>query len=185
MKTSNLISTPFVNSKPIHTVRPALHQDAATIAAIHVAACQIAYRGEAPTSTLEQLQTEGGTTAWGSLIESPGSILLAEDRNGTVTGFSQIHQSCDPEADHTVAEIPSICVDPPSWRIGTGRVLCESSLKRAEQAGFETVTLWVPVSNERARSFFEAMGFQLDGASRSEDRLGFRMKEFRYRHPLD
>ena len=92
MKTSNLISTPFVNSQPIHTVRPALHQDAATIAAIHVAACQIAYRGEAPTSTLEQLQTEGGTTAWGSLIESPGSILLADDRNETVT-LSVLYQT--------------------------------------------------------------------------------------------
>ena len=175
----------FVNSLPIHSVRPALREDAAIIAEIHVAAWKIAYRGQLPDEFLDELQVEERTKAWNDLLEGPGSTLLAEDEHRAVTGFCQILQSRDQDADHTVAEVPFIYVRPSSWRIGVGRSLCESALRLAEQAGFETVTLWVLESNKGARHFYESMGFHLDGASRSEDRPGFRMNELRYRHALD
>jgi len=49
--------------------------------------------------------------------------------------------------------------------------------------GYFIVTLWVLVANNQARRFYEAMGFQTDGATK-EVQLGIPLTAVRYRKKL-
>ena len=54
----------------------------------------------------------------------------------------------------------------------------------ARARGFREMTLWVVDRNTRARSFYEALGFAPDGATKVEQRPGFVLEEVRYRMDL-
>ena len=165
-------------------VRTANEEDTRAIARIHVDAWRAAYRGHVPDDYLDKLDVDLRVHAWKDILTAPGSTLLAVQEDDTV-GFCHLCQSRDGDADDSVAEITSIYVSPLEWHSGVGRTLCTQALRLAESAGFAIVTLWVLESNQPARSFYEEMGFTLDGAGKTEERGGVELREVRYRHTLD
>lgn len=165
-------------------VQTASPSDADAIARIHVETWQAAYRGQLPQEFLDQLHVGQRAETWAAILNSPGNTLLAMTNEESV-GFCHLCQSRDKGANEFTAEITSLYVLPANWRSGVGRALCSQALHLAESAGFEDVTLWVLDTNEPARAFYEAMGFELEGEFKIEERPGFQMKELRYRHPLD
>jgi ribosomal protein S18 acetylase RimI-like enzyme len=59
------------------------------------------------------------------------------------------------------------------------------AVRRLSDAGFREATLWVLETNDRARRFYEAVGWSLDGQRRVDESYGFALAEVRYRRSLD
>jgi RimJ/RimL family protein N-acetyltransferase len=55
---------------------------------------------------------------------------------------------------------------------------------RLRELGHRDVILWVLEENPRARRFYDAAGWQLDGARRPIEVLGVSVPEVRYRKQL-
>ena len=62
--------------------------------------------------------------------ESLRNHLIAEDREGTIVGFSALGPSRDADANLKTAEVLEISVHPKQWRRRTGRALLSASLNR-------------------------------------------------------
>ncbi|MGA3283368.1 MAG: GNAT family N-acetyltransferase [Verrucomicrobiota bacterium] len=164
-------------------VRTAKATDAPKIAHIHVETWRTAYRGQIPDTVLDALDVERRTAFWRErLTQARGSVFVAEDDN-IVVGFCDLIPSRDKNADaRAVAEIAAIYILPQHWRKGAGRALCDSALAAARGQNYKVVTLWVLASNGGARCFYEAMGFSLDGATKTDKTTdGSDLHEVRFR----
>lgn len=164
-------------------IRPATPADAASIVQIHVITWQAAYRGQVPASVLNTIDTDYRMTFWKEhLAQQNGGVFVA-DFDGESVGFCDLVPSRDHDADpKEVGEITMLYVWPRHWRNGAGRALCDSALGQARVRGYSAVTLWVLTSNIIARSFYEAMGFVLDGSTKVEKiHDGHELHEVRFR----
>jgi ribosomal protein S18 acetylase RimI-like enzyme len=162
-------------------VRAATPEDAAVIARIHVDAWRAAYRGQTPDAYLDSLSAEERERTWAGTLArpGPGKVLVTE----RLTGFCFYGPSRDGE--DAVAEIFALYVRPDSWRRGAGRLLCEEAARDARSRECAAMTLWVLKTNERARHFYDRLGYLPDGAERTNTRLtGFALHEMRYRKAL-
>lgn len=161
-------------------VRAATVEDALAIETIRVHGWRAAYREVFPPEALDALPVD--ETRWRHRLAEPPagwSIVVAED-GGAVAGFAATGPSRD---GNGTGELYAIYVDPGRWSSGAGRAL----LARAERelaAGYAEATLWVLEANARARRFYERGGWTVDGATKTEERLGVRAAEVRYRKRL-
>jgi ribosomal protein S18 acetylase RimI-like enzyme len=71
-------------------------------------------------------------------------------------------------------------VGPAGWRRGTGSALIRAALADLAGRGYRQVTLWSFEANDRANAFYEAHGFERDGATRTEE-VWAHIEEVRYR----
>jgi ribosomal protein S18 acetylase RimI-like enzyme len=167
-------------------VRNATAADAPGIAHVHVETWRVAYRGQISDAVLDKLDVGRRTTFWQDrLSQMRGAVFVAE-QDGEIMGFCDLIPSRDKDADpRAVAEIEAIYILPPHWRMGAGRALCESTLATARGQDYQAVTLWVLTSNAAARRFYEAMGFRLDGATKTGRVAdGSELHEIRFRISL-
>lgn len=82
----------------------------------------------------------------------------------------------------TTAEIAAIYVDPKHWRKGAGQALCRFTLEMAKRENYTAITLWCLDSNVAARSFYEKVGFHLDGATKVDQSFkNHELHEVRFR----
>jgi ribosomal protein S18 acetylase RimI-like enzyme len=163
-------------------VRPATISDARSIARVHVASWQVAYRGQMPDVVLDNLDVEKRAAFWLIHLASPPAGTFVAESNQEIIGFCDLIPSRDADSNpQIIAEIAAIYVHPDYWRRGAGRVLCHSALAAARRGYFTAVTLWVLASNIAARNFYQAMGFQLDDATKSEPMANYEIHEVRYR----
>lgn len=160
-------------------IRAATIDDALRIAEIQVASWRAIYQGLIPKSYLRALNVERREELWRKLAGNPLSPLLLACEGPRVIGFCHVCATRDDDVKNA-AEITSIYLDPQDWQRGHGRALCNAALRFARKRGFECVTLWVLVGNTSAQSFYEAMGFRPDGASKREDTGDFTLNEIRY-----
>lgn len=174
-------------------VRAAVPSDAAAIAVVHVRSWQVGYRGLLPDSLLAGLRVERRERWWSQWLRAlgPRDRELVAERQRRIVGFASLGPSRDPDAGDDVAEVYAIYVHPDDWRGGIGQALMTFALDELREAGFRSATLWVLDSNERARWFYEAGGWQTDGASKpdvvgreSESDEGVEITEVRYRVAL-
>jgi GNAT superfamily N-acetyltransferase len=121
---------------------------------------------------------------WYELIDDPGvAMLLAEEEDGELLGFSVCGESRDEDADASVGEVRSFFVAAGRWRRGVGRALLAAVLDSLRERGCAEATVWSFAANERANAFYESAGFERDGAERSEDAWA-QLTEIRYRRSL-
>jgi ribosomal protein S18 acetylase RimI-like enzyme len=168
------------------TVRTATVADAANIAHVNIQSWRVAYRGQVSDAFLDALSEERSTFGWQErLRQQRGQVFVAEDAE-RVVGFCDLVPSRDKGVNpHAVAEIAAIYVLPDRWRQEAGRTLCRSALAEAGRRGYYSLTLWVLSSNVAARHFYEAMGFGLDGATKTDRVIdGSPLLEVRYRIAL-
>lgn len=59
--------------------------------------------------------------------------------------------------------VARLYVTPARWGCGIGRQLYEAAVDHLRAAGFTTATLWVLERNDRARSWYERLGWQPTG----------------------
>jgi ribosomal protein S18 acetylase RimI-like enzyme len=172
--------------KPPCSIRRATVEHARAIAEVHVRSWQKAYRELLPEEGLNALSVEERAATWeGYLTDSASETAIAE-RSGMIAGFVSYGPRRDGGTDSSAAgEIMALYVAPDAWRTGIGARLCEHALAELTRQGFPEVTLWVLSGNDRARRFYEQMGFRLDGAAQEAEILGRRVSELRYARFLD
>lgn len=180
-----LMQSPEQRTGPVH-LRRADPADARGIAAVHVHTWQQAYRGLVPDEVLGRLSVDAREGFWrAELSERPAHRRpwVAESEGRTV-GFVSWGISRDLDAELATGEVYALYVAPGYWRMGIGRLLLEHAYRDLRASGFLGATLWVPAANSLARSFYEALGWRLDGATRCESVGSSEIDEVRYRRDL-
>ena len=144
--------------------------DALAIAEIHVRSWRSAYRGQLTDEYLDGLNVEDRLELHRSALEQPPPeyrMWVAED-GGHVVGFAVTGRSEDADADDRTGELYAIYLEPDRVGTGLGRVLFEHAIGDLRDRGFVVATLWVLETNEQARRFYEAAGWEPDGTTTSE-----------------
>ncbi len=166
-------------------VRPAELSDAWAIATVHVHSWRSTYAALVPADFLAGLSVERRAEGWKQLLErdEPGSRMLVLQTHD-VGGFCHYSRSRDDDSDDRTAELTAIYLLDREWGKGGGTMLLEEAHRAMERAGYTRATLWVLEGNLRARQFYEARGWTLDGAFKMEDFGSFELRELRYARPL-
>lgn len=159
-------------------VRAAQAEDAESIAAIELAAWQLAYREILPESYLAAMNEGASATRWRGILQRDRSTTLVAATASRVLGYVSFGASRDGGKDE--GEVYAIYVHPGAWGAGVGGALLDASRREAQYAGYTRVVLWVLEANARARRFYESMGFVTDGLRKSEDVGGRTVPQVRY-----
>ena len=168
-------------------IRRARAGDVPAIAAIHVAASQLAYRGLMPDAYLEAFTVERREADWRRFLAAPGSdVFVDEDEgSGQLTGWINVGTSRDRDASAGTGELWAIYIDPRTWSQGVGKRLWAHGRAHLAGQGYRRVTLWVLEGNARAIRFYLRAGFAPDpGARQTIERGGKTLGELRYRLDL-
>ena len=166
------------------TIRPATADDASTLAAIHIDSWRSAYRGLVPDSRLDALDYGRRAEHFRQWLLDADSQIFVVEAGGTAVGFCTLGASRDPDADQgATGEIWGIYLAPDHWRKGLGTALCQHAEQTLHRQGYTAATLWVFADNPRARRFYEAMGFETDGASKTLQ-MGVSLGAVRYRRGI-
>jgi GNAT superfamily N-acetyltransferase len=162
-------------------VRRAVPEDAGAIAAIHVRASEVAYRGLLPDEVRDRHSVEQCERFWReTLTGDEAPAVFVSEHDGTVVGFCAVAApSRDEDAGDEVAELAAIYVNPDVWRAGIGGALMDVALDELRHGDWRFVTLWVLAENGSARTFYSRFGFEPDGAETVDERSG--QKEIRLR----
>ena len=162
-------------------VRRATVDDAVGIASVQQRGWRVGYAHVFPREALERHSSD--PERWRARLAdpAPGSAAFVAADDGHVAGFATVGPSRD---ENGVGELYAIYVDPDDWGRGIGRTLIDRAEGALHGSGFDEATLWVLDDNPRARRFYEAAGWRLDGATKEEEHLGVRVREVRYRKRL-
>jgi GNAT superfamily N-acetyltransferase len=165
---------------PRLSLRPATVDDAAAIAALHIASWQTAYRGAVSDAYLDTLDVAQHTGNWRQrLLDGSDHVLLAVE-DDVVVAFCAVGPSADTDADRTTWLIANLHVTPDRKRQGVGTQIFEAAVALAHQHGARQVTLWVIEVNQAARRFYEKRGMLPDGARRRDNTPGRDVALVRY-----
>ncbi|HQY91584.1 GNAT family N-acetyltransferase [Caldilinea sp.] len=169
-------------SGTLYHIRPVIADDIASVALLHVAVWQEAYRGMLPDPFLDAISVERREAMWRRTVEEQDSPALVAEHTGRIVGFLLGGPARDEDAVQAVtSEIYALYVAPDRWRTGAGAQLMHEGLSVLREQSYQEVTLWVLRANERARRFYERMGFQTDGSEKVDERFGVTFDEIRYR----
>lgn len=145
-------------------IRPAVPQDAPSIAKIHVDSWRSTYKGIIPDAYLASLSYINRESLWTKTTTSPNygqdeMVFVAEDDNCEIVGFASggRSRSDDPEFD---GELFAIYLVESYQGVGLGRRLLQSVAKWLMSTGHRSLLIWV-VSENPARGFYETMGGHL------------------------
>lgn len=164
-------------------IREATQNDVPALAEIHVSAWRSAYAGHMPNAVLDDLSVEKRIADWQQWLNEPGpGTTLVVETDKKLVAFCVYGPSRDDDAEgKSIGEILALNVHPEFWRCGYGKALCAAVLREAQRRQWKMVTLWMLRSNERARLFYQSLGFSPDGAERSDHGLvGVKLDEVRY-----
>lgn len=165
-------------------IRPATAADAAALARVHVDAWQVAYRGLVPDTMLQRFTYEYREERFRRSLAANAEETYVVELEGEVVGLLTIGIARDPDLDsQRTGEIWGVYLSPGYWRRGIGSRLVALAEQMLQQRGYEDAVLWVLAGNSRARRFYEAVGFGLDGHSK-EIELGKPRQAVRYAKQL-
>lgn len=154
-------------------IAPARPEDARAIAEVHVASWRQAYADQLPAAYLASLSVTDRETMWRELLQAGRVQVLVARAGESIVGFAACGACRDDDAPPAGRmELWALYLAPPAWSRGIGRALwlaVEAQL-RAQHAA--SVSLWVIASNERARRFYAAAGFEVDAGSQNAFTLG-------------
>lgn len=148
------------------SVRRAVFDDAADIAAIHAAARLVGYRDFVSDELLRSTFRGDFVGLWEERLgaDEPPVVYVAT-HDGRLVGYCMVLMPSDDEdSGGVVAELTRMSVNPEAWGAGVGTALLNETLELLRREGWEAVSLWVLERNGRAREFYAGAGFELDGA---------------------
>ena len=163
-------------------IRNADPSDLSSVAEIHVASWQAAYRGIISDEILDSLSVKERQQTWKEWIRLPGSELFVASRGEMILGFCRlVHPDYSDDADQYV-ELTHLYLDPDAYGSGVGYALLQRAIKAAKARGSKGLFLWVLEENDRARRFYERANMRFDGGRQSRPVwLGEGVFEVRYR----
>lgn len=157
------------------------------VAVTHVASWRTGYTGQLPDDFLAGLSVETRTAGWEKVLEGAGieggrTLVAVVDR--VIVGFTSVGPSRDGDASDGTGELWALYTHPDAWTRGVGAALHVAALGELSSMGFSRATLWVLTSNERARSFYEGRGWQLQDQTKTDWRGDVRLDGVRYHRNL-
>lgn len=153
----------------MHThLRPGIPDDALTIAALAVQVFLDTYATEGIRPDLaREAFTEYSAEAFASRLHEPARrFILAEQANGVV-GFAELVAIPLPATAGTVvgAQLVRLYIQPRFQRSGLGQRLLQAAELAASSLGLPALWLTAWEGNDRARRFYEAVGYENIGAT--------------------
>lgn len=168
-----------------YEVLPAELRDAKAIADIHAASARAAYQGIVPDDQLDALAPSTREAKWRQAIEFAEPQVHVAVQGDTVVGFVGFDRSRDPKTPPTTGEIWAIYVKPEHWGKGAGVALWDAAREGLEDEGCTTVTIWVPIRNDRAMRFHELAGFKREMKTAKTTAIGtVRIEEIRLKRSV-
>lgn len=147
-----------------YLVRAATLDDADALGRVHAQVWRETYAGILSDEWIARVSDDERVERWKRILGEPGAgRQWVVEVDGHPVGFSASGPSRDdpPVRDH---ELWSIHLLRSHWRMGLGTALAEAAI------GTRPASLWVIADNLRAREFYRAIGFEVDGA---EHRLAY------------
>jgi GNAT superfamily N-acetyltransferase len=89
--------------------------------------------------------------------------FVAVGPDGTIVAFANCGPCTAVPDDDAIGEVYAIYGHPDHWGTGAGYAVMKAALRGLAAQGRYQVRLWVLGTNERARRFYERVGFALDG----------------------
>jgi ribosomal protein S18 acetylase RimI-like enzyme len=134
-----------------------------------------------PSEFLAGLSVQQRTEFWHRELIGGRSLILVAEKEGSVAGWISAGASRDPDAKDT-SEVYAVYVAPDCWRHGFGRHLMGAIEEHPSSRN--EITLWVLDQNQRAIAFYRKMGYDFDGAKRSDQLAGVTISEMRLRKTM-
>lgn len=146
------------------TIRPlTADDDFRAVAQVYATSWKYAYQGLVPQRYLDKLRPE----SWIGLLKADPQanwVALLDDQ---VIGTVYVSYARD-EAREGFGEIVSLYLLPEFLGKGYGRQLWQAAVEHCHQQGLSGVCLWVLAGNERACRFYQRMGMQSSGRTKTE-----------------
>jgi GNAT superfamily N-acetyltransferase len=154
-------------------VRPARTEDAAALRAVHVQTWSDTYRDLLPPGMFDERLRAHRHRDWVDGVgaqEAAGGGVLALIDGGDVVGFCQYGPTEDPDdVSDLVGHVHRLFVVPrQQWR-GGGRLLLTRACDALRSNTRQAATVWVLEKDDRARGFYEHLGWRLDGGRKDPD----------------
>lgn len=166
-------------------IRPAVLNDAEAIAKMHVLSWQKAYLDILTSDYLAQLSTEERSAMWAKSISQKNLQISVAEIDEMVAGFIAIGPSRDDDCTPSDKELWAIYVAPQYWSMGVGRNLWLHAEETLQTIATGNIYLWVFSQNERARGFYESVGFKAETNRLDNFHLGGKkVEEIRYRKKI-
>jgi ribosomal protein S18 acetylase RimI-like enzyme len=150
----------LMSSTSHYEIRPATLRDARAIADIHAEASQAAFKELLASDQLSAIAVDKRLAYWRDAIEYSEPQVQVALYAGAVVGFVGFDRSRDTGTPPTTGEIWAIYLQPAHWGHGAGLALWDAAREGLIEEGCSQVTVWVPLSDERALRFFELAGFK-------------------------
>jgi len=147
-------------------------EDARAIAEVHVASWRQAYAEQLPPAYLASLSVTDRETMWRELLQAGRAQVLVAQSGESIVGFAAFGACRDDEPPAGRMELWALYLAPPVWSRGIGRALWQAVEAQLRAQHAASVSLWVIESNERARRFYSAAGFELDSGAQNTFTLG-------------
>jgi ribosomal protein S18 acetylase RimI-like enzyme len=141
----------------VSLVRPAEVEDAAAIAAVHVATWRSTYRGLLPDDFLDSLDESGYEERWRRILGEPASRVYVAAGGAQVVGFASGGRERAGE-DGFSGELYAIYVVQEAQGRGHGRRLVQAVVGGLRELALEDMIVWVLRDNAGARRFYERLG---------------------------
>lgn len=138
-------------------LRPAILDDAATIARVHVASWRSTYRALLPADFLDSLTEAGYADRWRRFIGDGSSRVYVVEDERELVGFASGGRERAGEKGYT-GELYAIYVLDGFQRRGYGRELVRAVVGGLREMGLQDMIIWVLLDNRPARLFYERLG---------------------------
>jgi len=136
------------------------------MARVHVASWQFAYRVMLDDELLDGLDWRDRRKFWTRILRRPtipeSANYVIED-DGRIVGFASVGPCRDEDrSDVAQWELYALYLDPEAIGGGLGAAITDHAFANIP-AHVDDLSLWVIAANDRARKFYERIGFTLDG----------------------
>ena len=149
-------------------IQRAMPRHASSIADVHTRSFRSAYAHHPTTRRSVEVGLEGRVVVWDERLPRSDRATLVAISDDRVVGFVHLGHSPDDDADATTGHIFSVHVDPDLTGRGIGGQLVAAATTALASDGYRAASLWVLAENERARRFYQKLGWQSDGRLRTE-----------------
>ena len=147
------------------TVRPAVLDDAAGIARVHIQAWRESYAHLLPAASLAGLEQGPREERWRKIIAAAASDVWVACRGTDIVGWASAGAGRDEDSPRP-RELNGIYVLASEYGSGAGQLLLDAAVGRGG------AYLWIAEENPRAFAFYRRNGFVPDGATAVHELAG-------------
>jgi len=144
-------------------IRSATVADAEGFGGVHVSSWQAAYKGIIPDDYLSAMSPEASAQRLVEVLTAePDAPFFVAELNGKIIGNLLFGKFRNSDYDN-IGEVGAIYLLPEYWGKGYGKAMMGYAMDSLHNQGYKTIIIWALEQNERARNFYEKMGFEYTG----------------------